>query len=60
MSMYAVGMEEVSPRLVEWLPVEWRQGGSSLPRLQTGEYFLVDENGAYLVDESGNYLIGKD
>ena len=37
-----------------------RWGGSSLPRLQAGEYFLIDENGAYLIDENGNYLIGKD
>ena len=37
-----------------------RRGGSTLPRLRPGEYFLTDENGAYLVDENGNYLTGKD
>ena len=34
--------------------------GSQLPRLQAGEYFLMDESGNYLTDENGNYLIGKD
>lgn len=37
-----------------------RRGGSTLPRLRPGEYFLTDENGKYLIDENGNYLIGKD
>ena len=41
-------------------PVRWHAGGSTLPRLQPGEYFLTDENGNYLTDENGNYLIGKD
>lgn len=42
-------------------PVRWRAGGgSTLPRLQPGEYFLTDEHGNYLTDEHGNYLIGKD
>ena len=40
-------------------PLDGR-GGSTLPRLRPGEYFLTDENGKYLIDENGNYLIGKD
>jgi len=37
-----------------------RRGGSTLPRLAPGEYYLTDEHGNYLTDESGAYLIGKD
>ena len=47
-----IGSGLLSP-LVNPLSVLARHGGgSTLPRLQPGEYFLTDEN--------GNYLIGKD
>jgi len=37
-----------------------RRGGSTLPRLAPGEYYLTDEHGNYLTNENGAYLIGKD
>ena len=53
----------ISPLVDALDPVVWRAGGSwpsGLPRLGPGEYYLMDESGAYLTDENGNYLIGKD
>jgi hypothetical protein len=48
--------------IVEVLAIlSWRGGAAiNFPNLAPGEYFLVDEYGAYLTDENGAYLIGKD
>jgi len=49
-----------NPFVTPLLPTAWGAGGSTLPRLAPGEYYLTDERGNYLTDENGAYLIGKD
>jgi hypothetical protein len=55
-----VGWRQLGFEAVGWWDSNETKTGSSLPALLAGEYFLIDDDGAYLTDENGAYLIGKD